>query len=152
MQTPAPDTVNALLIEDSDDDASMIRRLAETSRLNVHLERLTDGEAAIEYLAARSASEDGPGGPHVVLLDLSLPGLGGIEILRRIKSDTQLADIPVIILSGTEDEEHIRQGQDLKAHTHIVKPMSLTEFTWIVQSIQNYWPRLQRLRALQTTP
>jgi CheY-like chemotaxis protein len=148
METTPPDTVTALLIEDSDDDAQILRRLAESCSLDVRFERIADGEAAIDYLTARITAAGGASAPYFVLLDLSLPRVDGIEILRRLKSDALLADVPVIILSGTRDEEHIRQGQDLKAHTHIVKPMTLTEFTWIVQSIQSYWPRLQRLRAL----
>jgi len=144
-------TVHALLIEDSDDDAEMIRRLATDSGLNVHLTCIANGETAIEYLTAGATRDAATGAPQVVLLDLSLPKADGIEVLRRIKSYPELADIPVIILSGSENEEDIRQGQDLKAHTHIVKPMTLKEFSWIIRSIENYWLRLARVRALDAT-
>ena len=140
--------LHALLVEDSDDDALLIEQLAESSKVDVQMDRVNNGEAAIAYLQMRATNDHGSGIPHFVLLDLSLPRVGGIEILRRIKSDPRLQDIPVIILSGTENEEEIRIGQDLRAHTHIVKPISATEFVWIVQSIQNYWPRIERLRGL----
>jgi CheY-like chemotaxis protein len=77
-----------------------------------------------------------------------MPSLGGVEVLRRLKADPQLSDVPVIILSASQDEAEIRQAQELKAHTHIVKPMSLHEFDWIVRSAQAHWPRLLRLREI----
>ena len=140
--------LHALLIEDSDDDAWLIEQLAEMSDIDVQMDRVNNGETALTYLTQRATSDNGSGVPHFVLLDLSLPKVGGIDILRRLKADPLLADIPVIILSGTENEEDIRLGQELKAHTHIVKPMSAQEFSWIVHSVQNYWPRIYKLRAL----
>jgi two-component system response regulator len=138
-----------LLVEDSEDEVVVVHRLAEATGLKVNLLVFRDGEAALDFLTQQSVTSGPPDLPQFVLLDLSLPRMGGIEILRRMRSESILADIPVIILSGTQRVEEIREGQDLKAHTHIVKPMSSTEFSWIVRSIENYWPRLERLRTLE---
>jgi len=140
-------TVTALLVEDSDEDVLMMRRLAQSSGLDVVLRVIRDGSGALEFLLDRAVQKR-PDFPHLVLLDLSLPKMGGIEVLRRIKGESVLADIPVIILSGTEREDEIREGQTLRAHSHIAKPMSATEFGWIVRSVSGYWPRLEKLRAL----
>jgi CheY-like chemotaxis protein len=140
---------NALLIEDSADDAMLLQQMADDSGLPIRLTVINDAEAALEYLSAAARSGEPADLPRFVLLDLSLPKLTGFEVLREMKADEYLRDIPVIILSGTEDDDDIRQGQDLRAHTHIVKPMSRTEFRWIVESVQNYWPRLSRIRELE---
>jgi CheY-like chemotaxis protein len=137
--------LSALLVEDSEEDALMVRRLADTCGLEVELKVMRDGRDALSFLLHPSA---GGALPHVVLLDLSLPGVSGLEILQCMKADARLADIPVIILSGTKREDEIRRGQILSAHSHIAKPMSPCEFSWIVRSVGNYWPRLERLRLL----
>ncbi len=148
MESHVP--LQALLIEDSEDDEIMIRRLINGSGLNVNLQVERDGETALKSLqASLEASPDGADLPRFILLDLSLPRVDGIEVLRRLKTEPAFSDIPVIILSGTQDEEEIRLGQELRAHTHLVKPISLTELTWIVKSVENYWPRLEKLRLLQ---
>lgn len=141
--------LNALVIEDSDDDAILLQRLAEASGLPISIRVTRDAETALELLAAATRSSDRSDLPRFVLLDLSLPKLTGFEVLREMKRDPDLKDIPVIILSGTENDEDIRLGSVLKAHTHIVKPMSSTEFRWIVESVRNYWPRLDRIRELE---
>jgi CheY-like chemotaxis protein len=140
--------LTALLVEDSEDDIVVMHKLVEASGLKVNLLVIRDGEVALDFLSQQAVTGERPDLPRFVLLDLSLPRVGGIEILRLMKSESILADIPVIILSGTERAEEIREGQDLRAHTHIAKPMSSTEFSWIVRSIENYWPRLERLRTL----
>jgi CheY-like chemotaxis protein len=144
------DLLHALLIEDSPDDVLLMQQLIEVCGVPVTLEVISDGQSALDYLAQKLLEAPESKVADFILLDLSLPRVSGIDVLTRIKEDPRLQDIPVIILSGTENDEDIRRGQELRAHTHIVKPMSATEISWIAKSIQAYWPRIDRLRAFSS--
>ena len=146
-----PSTLSVLLIEDSSDDVLLLEYLIERSGLPVELNVMNNGERALAYLQEEAATCKVSEVAQVILLDLALPGVSGIEILRRLKEDSRLQDIPVIILSGTERDDDIKNGQDLKAHTHITKPMSLYELTWIASSLEGYWRRIEKLDAREET-
>lgn len=145
-----PALLHALLIEDSPDDVLLIQQLIEVCEVRITLEVISDGQAALDYLTKKLTEAPAAKVADFILLDLSLPRVSGIDVLKRITQDPHMQDIPVIILSGTENDEDIRRGQELRAHTHIVKPMSETELGWIAKSIQAYWPRIDRLRALSS--
>jgi CheY-like chemotaxis protein len=113
----------------------------------VDLQVINDGERAVDYLLSHPEVEPWDLA-QVILLDLSLPRVGGLEILRRLKENPRLNDIPVVILSGTQNDEDIRAGQELKAYSHIIKPMRQSEFDRIARTVTAYWPTIRRLRAL----
>lgn len=139
--------LDILLIEDNQDDIAYLEHLASKIREPVRLATATDGEQALDYLSRRcdDARRRGEPPPQLILLDVGLPGISGIEVLQRIKANQELADTPVIILTGEEDERIIRDGQVAGAHSHIAKPMSRQEFTWIVNSLQSYRKRIGSL-------
>lgn len=132
-----------LLIEDNPDDVEVVKRLAASSPVPVDVTWLPDGAVALDWLTLRG------GRPDLILLDLGLPGLSGGDVLRRIKVHGQICDIPVIVVSGSQNDEDILDGVRLGAHSHIVKPIGPVDFAWIVASVRHLQPRLSNLRALQ---
>lgn len=128
-----------VLVEDDADDIAAARRLAAKSPVPVRLVVVETGDDAVALLRGGGAA-----GPHLIMLDIGLPGIDGIEVLRQIKTEPSLQDVPVIVVTGSADEAHVRAGQALGAHSHIAKPMSLRDFVWIVTSIRNYWQRVAK--------
>jgi CheY-like chemotaxis protein len=133
-----------LLIEDNPDDAAAVARLAAASPVPVTLTVVTDGREALERV---HRDGDGASAAELILLDINLPGLDGVDVLRRLASDAALRDVPVVMLTGSEDAQQIRVGQELGAKGHILKPMSQRDFNWIVDSVTNYWRRLAKAPA-----
>jgi two-component system response regulator len=136
--------MNVLLVEDSADDIAAIRRLAEGSRPPITLTVVHDGEEASAYLSGRGrlGSDELP---HLILLDMRLPGIGGIEVLQRIKRAPDFCEIPVVVLTGSDRDEDVREAVQLGAHSYIVKPMTAQYFAWIARSIASYRARLARI-------
>jgi CheY-like chemotaxis protein len=81
----------------------------------------------------------------VILLDIRLPEVDGIEVLRRLRAQPEAEAVPTILLSGSDDDRLVRAGQELGAHSHIVKPMTAENFHWIVKSVQRYLGRVAAL-------
>jgi CheY-like chemotaxis protein len=133
-----------LLIEDNPDDVAAVARLAASSSVPVTLIVAADGQEALERVHRQ---DDVASGAELILLDINLPTLDGVEVLRRLASDVALRDVPVVMLTGSEDAQQIRVGQELGAKGHILKPMSQRDFTWIVNSVTNYWRRLAKASA-----
>ena len=136
--------MNVLLVEDSADDVATIQRLVAESPPPVSLTVLRDGDEASEYLSRRSR-ERGSERPHVILLDIRLPGVHGIELLRRIKADSELREVPVVMLTGSDRDEDVREAQKLGAHSYVVKPMTARYFRWIARSVASCRMRLARI-------
>ncbi|MEX1255030.1 MAG: response regulator [Dehalococcoidia bacterium] len=130
-----------LLIEDNPDDVAAVARLTATSSVPVTLMVATDGQEALERVHRH---DDDASAAELILLDIHLPVLDGVEVLQRLASDVALRDVPVVMLTGSEDVQDIRLGQELGAKGHILKPMSQGDFTWIVASVTNYWRRLAK--------
>ena len=137
--------VNVLLVEDSADDIAAIRRLAKGRRPPITLTVVHDGEEASAYLSGRGRRAGSEELPHLILLDMRLPGIGGIEVLQRIKRAPDFCEVPVVVLSGWDRDEDVREAQQLGAHSYIVKPMTAQYFAWIARSIESYRARLARM-------
>ncbi len=139
--------MDIMLIEDNQDDIAYLEQLASKVEEPIRLAVATDGGEALDHLSRRRDGAPRPGQtlPELIFLDVGLPGIDGIEVLRRIKADQKLQDIPVVMLTGEEDERYVRDGQNARAHSHIAKPMSFRQFIWIVNSIRNYRRRIVRL-------
>jgi len=150
--------IDLLLVEDSPEDVAAVRRLTARSRVPV---RLTVAAHAAEALAllSRPAGPSSLGAsdpsPQVILLDIHLPGMDGLEVLRQIRSQPRLDQVPTILLSGSDDDRDVRAGLELGAHSHIVKPISPQSFDWIINSVRSYLPGIAELtgaRVAQGTP
>jgi len=141
--------MEVLLVEDDSNDIEAFVRLAAKSSLNVRVTTATTADDAVEQLSRRRTEAQAGGGraPDVVLLDLNLPAKQGMDVLRWLKGDDQLREIPVVIVSGSRDDRAIQQGRELGAHSHITKPITLQSLVWIVTAVRNYRSRIAKLAS-----
>ena len=139
MQATTLQTI--LIVEDSDDDyIATIRAFKKANLLNP-VQRCTNGDQALDYLYQRgefSAPATAPR-PGFVLLDLNLPGTDGREVLRVAKSDPQLRQIPIIVLTTSLAEQDISRCYDAGANSYIKKPVDLVGFVQAVERLKEYW-------------
>ena len=126
-----------LLVEDESSNVILIRRAMSKLGQSIHLQAVEDGEAAVRYLQATHNPAD-PNGvllPDVVLTDLKMPRMNGLELLAWIKQHPQFGNLPVVMLSSSEDAEDIRRANELGASSYFVRPGSLKELIEILQKI-----------------
>ena len=126
------DSLQILLIEDSDDDAEMTQRALIRNKVANRIERATDGPAALEFLAK------GPL-PKLILLDLKLPRMNGLEVLRAIRESPRTRLIPVVVLSSSREEPDIAAAYALGVNSYIVKPVEFDAFIKAVSEAGLYW-------------
>lgn len=143
MNRPAPAGREAtvLLVEDDPAHAEIVRRNFAALKLNLRLDHVTDGEAALDYLWRRGPyGADGAAlRPGLVLLDLRLPRLSGLEVLATIKADAALERIPVVALTTSSAEADIGQAYRLGVNSYVVKPLERAAFEALLASLGHYW-------------
>jgi two-component system, response regulator len=130
-----------LLVEDNPDDIELTRRaFARTNLLN-RLVVATDGEEALDYLfgAGTYAGRDPLDLPHAVLLDLKLPKIGGLDVLRRIRAEEATRRLPVIVLTTSREERDIASSYDLGANSYVRKPVDFAQFVEAARTLGLYW-------------
>ncbi len=132
-----------LLVEDSMADAEMaMDALAEAHLANpvVHVE---DGVECLDYLYARGAwASREPGDPAVVLLDIKMPRMNGLDVLTRMREDEHLRRIPVVILSSSREETDLARSWDLGANAYVIKPVDVDQFFEAVRTLGRFWALL----------
>jgi CheY-like chemotaxis protein len=131
-------TVVIMLVEDDLGDQKLIKMSLREQRIANTLIVAGSAEEAINYLMKNKKSEIAPM-PDLILLDLNMPGIGGKEFLRQIKSDPELAAIPVVILTTSDSDKDILESFKLQAAGYIKKPVSLTDFQEVMQTLTDYW-------------
>ncbi len=134
-------TKKILLVEDNPSDIGLTRRALEKSHVANELVVMEDGQEALDYLFGASQAE-GPQVtelPALILLDLKLPKVDGLEVLRRIRSDQNLYRLPVVVLTTSTEEQDIIQSYHLRANSYIRKPVDFTQFVEVVQHLGLYW-------------
>jgi len=125
-----------LLVEDDPVDLDLTRRAFARGRLLNPLEVARDGEEALAWLARWEA---GTPRPMVVLLDLKLPRVGGLEVLRRLKAHEQACTIPVVILTASAEDRDVDAAYRLGASSYIVKPVDFEKFLAVAAHVELYW-------------
>ena len=130
--------VDILLIEDNPDHVELIlKALRDNNVLNeVHV--VASGEEAIDFLYQRGAYANAAR-PGLILLDIKLPGMDGIEFLRRIKADPELKRIPVVMLTTSAGEKEIVESYNCGANSYIVKPVDFEQFAKVIKELKLYW-------------
>lgn len=128
--------VHILMVEDNEADVRLTREALKGSRVHLHV--VKDGLQALAFLRRADVYADAPR-PHLVLLDLHLPGKDGREVLAEIKTDRTLHHIPVIVLSSSSLEQDILDSYELHANAYIVKPIGLEPFFTVIQAIRQFW-------------
>jgi two-component system response regulator len=127
--------VEVLLIEDNPDDAGLTIRALKKHNLANNLLHLHDGEEALNFLFKSKLT----GIPKVILLDLKMPKVDGIEVLRRLKSDEQKKIIPVVVLTSSKEERDIVESYRLGVNAYIVKPVDFDKFVKAISEIGFFW-------------
>lgn len=130
--------LDILLIEDNDDDILLTEEAFAENRLTNKLVVARTGADALKYLNKEGIYADAKK-PGVILLDLNLPGISGIEVLQQIKNDEYLKDIPVVVLTTSSLEEDIITSYKLHANCYINKPVSLDRFLEVIKIFGDFW-------------
>jgi two-component system response regulator len=132
------DDIEILLIEDSPVDALLARRAFQQSDKPSKLHVVTDGEQALRFLR-REGEFTGAVCPHLILLDLNLPKKMGIEVLAEVKADADLRYIPVLVLTGSDDQQDVAGAYDLHANGYLRKPQDFNGYKTMVESVEEFW-------------
>jgi CheY-like chemotaxis protein len=129
-----------LMAEDSDNDVELtLAALAEHGLVN-QVDVARDGEEALDYLYRRGAySGRTPGNPIVLLVDLKMPKIDGLEVLRRVKSDPALRSIPVVMLTSSREEGDLLRSYELGVNAYVVKPVEFSDFVAAVRQLGGFW-------------
>ena len=137
--------IEILLVDDSEADVRLTMEALKEAKVHNRIHVAYDGEAAMAFLRT-----PGQRAPDLILLDLNLPGMDGREVLAEIKSDPELAIIPVVILTTSRAEEDILRTYRLHANCYITKPVDLQQFIRVIQSIEDFWFTVVRLVPRET--
>ena len=135
------DNVEILFVEDSIDDATLTIRALSKSGFTNKLHHVKDGAEALDFMyctgayALRNAKEN----PKLILLDLKMPKVSGLQVLEKIKSTPALKSIPIVILTSSQEDPDIAQCYDLGANSYIVKPVDSDNFFHAIKEIGMYW-------------
>jgi CheY-like chemotaxis protein len=130
-----------MLIEDNLDHAELVIRTMQDHRIANEVRHLLDGQSALNYLFRRGEFSDPQSSPrpHLILLDLRLPGVDGIDILKTVKEDPGLKTIPVVVLTTSESEKDVARAYYNHANSYLVKPVGFEEFHKLMEDLGFYW-------------
>lgn len=133
--------VEILLVEDNPRDAEVTIRALRKSNLANNLVHMADGQEALDWLfgTGKYVGRDTNHHPKVVLLDLKLPKVDGIEVLRAIRNDERTRRLPVVIMTSSKEQQDVIRSYDLGANSYIVKPVDFENFSKAVAELGHYW-------------
>ena len=138
-----PEKLKVLVVEDNQDDVTIIQRAMRKSDVKCELYFAYDGEEALNFLQQKGESEDAPR-PDLILLDLNLPKINGLEVLAQIKEDERIRRIPVIVLTVSTSQEDMVKAYDSGAASYMTKPVGSKDFERLIETVQEYW-RIARI-------
>jgi len=128
-----------LLVEDNEADAELALRAFRRRKLSNPVYVVGDGEEALDYIHRRGKfAEDAPV-PSVILLDLRIPKVDGLDVLRQLKEDAIYRNVPVVVLTTSAEDRDVRRSYELGAASYIVKPVEFEKFQEVVERIDLYW-------------
>ena len=138
--------VTILLVEDSPDDVELAMRALRKQHLLNDVIRVEDGAEALDFMYGKGsfAGRDVREQPKLILLDLKLPKINGLEVLATLKADVNLKHIPVVMLTSSREDPDIKQAYELGANSYIVKPVDFEQFMAAVSEIGFYWMLLNQ--------
>jgi CheY-like chemotaxis protein len=135
--SPAP--INILHVEDDAVDAMVMERALKKCDLNYRLHQARNGLEALDLLRGTGGKEQISPQPRIILLDLNMPKMNGIEFLREVRNDPELRPISVFVLTTSDDEKDRTDAHNLNVAGYIVKPLTLEDYTNIVGTLNEYW-------------
>jgi CheY-like chemotaxis protein len=130
-----------LLVEDNPDHTELIKRNLADHRILNEIHHVSDGEAALDYLFRKGnyADPEKSPRPHMILLDLRIPKIDGLEVLKEIKNSNSLKKIPVVILTSSEANNDIKTAYQNHANSYLVKPVDFDTFKQLMDDLGFYW-------------
>jgi len=131
-----------LLVEDNPDDVLLTQRALLENHITHELKVVQDGVAAMDYLVDAASEEEPPALPTVILLDLKLPQMDGLEVLKKIRAHEKLKRLPVVILTSSKEQQDILKSYNLGANSFFRKPVDFDQFTEAIRQLGLYWLRL----------
>jgi CheY-like chemotaxis protein len=141
-----------LLAEDNANDVELTLTALRRNRVINDIVVVRDGAEALDYLAHRSQYSGRPGGnPVLLVLDLKMPRVDGIEVLRQVKSHPSWKTIPVVVLTSSREEQDLVQTYDLGVNAYVVKPVAFDEFVEAVKLLGGFWAVINELPSAATT-
>ena len=139
-------SVEILLVEDSDADAEMTIRALHKGNVVNKVVRVRDGVEALEFIFREGAfSKRAGSNPRLILLDLKMPRLGGIDVLRRLKADEKTKMIPVVVLTSSAEEHDVVDSYQLGVNSYLVKPVDIGAFSSVITQTGLYWAVMNRI-------
>lgn len=140
-------TVEILLVEDSPTDAELTINALRESNMANQVVWVKDGVAALDYVFRRGAYAERPAdnAPHLIVLDLQMPKLNGIEVLRALKGDARSRHIPVVVLTSSQLERDVKECYQLGVNSFVSKPVEFAAFAKAVSQLGLYWMLLNRV-------
>lgn len=133
-----PRLLKFLLVEDNDDHAEIVTRTLRKERVGNVIHRVVDGAQALEFLHRDGEYADAFR-PDIILLDLNLPRVGGLEVLERVKADSELRSIPVVVLTTSDVETDRARAYEVHANSYLTKPMNFDRFSQMIRDLDLYW-------------
>ena len=132
---------HVLLVEDNDDHAELVIRQLSEHTANAQLTRVVDGQEALDYLFhhGKFSNPDDSPKPHVVFLDLRLPKVDGLEVIKIIKDSEELRKIPIVVLTTSEAERDVTRAYVNHANSYVVKPVDFQKFRDLMNELGIYW-------------
>ncbi|MDI9633334.1 MAG: response regulator [Methanolinea sp.] len=145
MASPPP-AAEILLVEDNPNDVELILHVFQWCNLSNRVHVAWNGEEALDYIFGTGpyAGRDTCHHPQVILLDLKLPRVDGIEVLRRLKNDPRTRTIPVVVLTSSREERDIVRSYDLGVNSYIVKPVKFDDFVCVIRELGLYWKTINQ--------
>lgn len=138
--------VEILLVEDNPHDAEITLRALQRANFANHVQWLKDGEEALAFLFSEGPYSDQPvRRPRVMLLDIKMPKVDGIQVLKRIKADSRTRSIPVVMLTSSKEESDLVSSYDLGVNSYLVKPVDFQRFSEEVVRVGYYWVAMNQL-------
>jgi CheY-like chemotaxis protein len=135
------DVIEILLVEDNPSDAELTVHALRKSRTANRIQLVRDGEEALDFLFCRGAysARTFDNAPRLILLDLKLPKVDGLQVLEKVKADSRTRAIPMIILTSSKEERDMVSGYKLGVNSYIQKPVNFAEFQKVVEQLGLYW-------------
>lgn len=138
--------VDILMVEDNPNDAELALRALKKHNLANRVEWVKDGEAALDFLFHRGHYANNVNGlPRVVMLDLRLPKVDGIEVLRQIRANPETRELPVVVLTSSKEERDVITTYKLGVNSFVAKPVAFGEFSEVVADLGMYWVLVNRV-------
>lgn len=130
-----------LLVEDNPGHAELVKRSIQEHVILTQIDHVSDGEKALNYLLKRGEfkKSENDSHPHIILLDLRMPKIDGLEVLKEIRHTDKLSSIPVVILTTSESERDIEMAYRYAVNSYLVKPMDYNEFDAMIRDMITYW-------------